>query len=177
MLKVTKKIMYKKSTSWSQVDYEVFIGMLMSLNDKSFVGLRDKIIFYLIAFTGCKLNDLWGFKLKNWDELYEKGYTFVDKAADKGTGVKITERVLLRLKDEKIEMLKKIYESTDFFDKSHDLFLLRTEEGKPLNTRYIAMHLNRILKAYTKAEQKITLEKIRKISEMEKTSNIKIKKY
>jgi hypothetical protein len=85
--------------------------------------------------------------------------------------------VLLRLKNDNIEMLKKMYESTDFFAKSQDIYLLRTEEGKRLNTKYIAMHLNRILKIYTKSEQKITLEKIRKLSEMDINSNSTIKKF
>jgi hypothetical protein len=171
MLKLNVKNFYK--ARWSQLDYEVFLGMLMSLNERCFVGLRDKIIFVIIALTGCKLNDLWGFKLKNWDELYDRGYTFVD--IDDVKGGKLTDKVLLRIKDEKREILKKIYESSDFFGKSHDLYLLRTEEGKRLNTRYIAMHLNRVLKDNIKAEQKITLEKVRKVSEI--GINLEIKKH
>lgn len=156
----------------SIIDYATFESIIDSLNIRTFTGMRDCLILCLIGFSGCRLHTLRFFKYKNWVMLMDKGFTYIvpddSTVVDASVVYTALEGSLLTVPKGFCDKFQNNSGAWKIFEDYPDVCLLRAEDGRSLNHRYITMHINKILNKNTCSNIVITSDKIRNVCYREK---------
>ncbi len=121
------------------VTSKIFKNLLAECKLHSFIGKRNRLVFYLLWLTGCRINELMGFKKNNWQDLIETGRTELYEP-------KIKQSKTIIITEAKKNLFKTWKWAEEFFFEYPTSPLLRTEKGRPLHNIYAISYYNKLLK-------------------------------
>lgn len=121
------------------VPSKVFKLLIEQTNINSFQGKRNRLVYYILWITGCRINELLWFRENNWKDIIGTGRTEIYEP-------KLKQSKTLVISERKRKMFQSWKWALLYFSEFPESPLLRSQKGKPLNNIYVISYFNHILK-------------------------------